>query len=278
MKSKFVFFAICLLFSSYSFGQYTPLPQLDKSDYNQFVETLRTQAVEQDMPELVEVADKMTYDEARRFMANPYVFAEKLKNEVKPDGTRKIDEFRVGLIVNLLFNLFSGYGDSWNNLTRMSFALGLYAMYSLGSIYIMSEFLYMYRIGGQEYGQGTNVFKQLYKISYLTLFVTVLYAVQLESMQLFLGLGPLLAFAISGKVHETDNGVTTKEDLEIGENGLSGIQTGLNFYVGLAISKAVMIYAAYNMFFHYLFKNGPDFRMNMFRIGVAIAFGNSKAK
>lgn len=273
MKLLSVFVIIALAFCFSAGAQYTPLPQLDETKYENFVAALRIEAEKQDMPELKEVAEKMTYDEARRFMANPQVFADKLKQETKgPEAENDINNVRLGLIVCLLLNHFTNLSDDWKSSPRIGYALGLYAMFTLGSIYVLTELLYTYRVAGEKLSSLN--YSQVLRLSFITLFATLVYAIQLENIRWLIGIGPVFAVGIGGKEVFKDDDTSIENDVEWGDGGLRRFQAGLTVMTGIMLSRGILLYLSYSLFFTKLFDGDSDYRMNMFRFAFAFPLNN----
>jgi hypothetical protein len=266
MKFKITFLAAAILFASVGICQYTPLPKLDETEYNKFIATLRVQAEQQDLPELNAIADKMTYDEARRFIANPQVFAEKLKEEQPKEGATILDAMKIGIIVNLLFNHLTGLPDGYKSNPKIGYAFGLYALFTLGTVYLMSELLFSYQVAGSEIeNQPTNT---IYKISYLTLFATMVYAIQMQKCRWLLGAGPVFAFGLSGKEKWKDYSNSGENELNF-DNQLTRFQAGLTLMTGFMLSNGMLLYLSYCYLFTDVFQSG-DVGMNLFRLGFGI--------
>ena len=214
----------------------------------------------------------MSYDEARRFIANPHSFVEKLKNVIKPVGQVSLDGVRVGIIVNLLLNYLAGLTGDYKSVAQFGYALGLYAMFVLGSVYLMPELLYMYRPAGEELGG----YKHILKVTYLTLFLNVMYMTQGQVIRWMFGGGPAFGFGLSGKDKTTSGGNTSQGSLDFGENGLRRFQAGLNLKAGMFIRNTWVIYIAYTFYFTKLFAGSSDIAMHSFQLGLGYTFGSRR--
>ncbi len=269
MKSNLLALAALLCLSLSARPQYTPLPQLDQQEYEQFIAMLRTQAAEQQLPELNKIADKMDYEEARRFMLNPHLFADKLKKEKSAaDDKPSLDAFRTGLVVNFFLSYISNLDNNAKSAIRFGYALGLYAMLEVTKVYLLAELLYMYRPAGIEFGSASET---VLKVSYIGLITSMLYAIPAQNIKWFLGLGPILSFGLSGREKGTFGNQTFEDDLEFGEDGLRRMQFGVCFRVGLMLANSMMINAGYHLMLSKLFHNS-DWRMNSFIFGILIPF------
>ncbi|MBI1342709.1 MAG: outer membrane beta-barrel protein [Terrimonas sp.] len=271
MKSRLIALSICLSVCSFSYGQYTPLPPLDHTEYEQFVNTLRTTALEQDMPELIPIADNMTYDEARRFMANPHVFADELKSMKKKEGDPAMDAIRIGIIVNFLMNHFTGLGSAYKSNPGIGFALGLYALYTFSTVYIITEIVFALRAAGEKYNSGSYNYTNTYRLGYAMLFSSILYAIELQKVKLLLGGGPVLGLALLGKQIYKENGQTDKSDIQFGGDYWKRFAAGIGLTVGIMNSGGMFFFLSYTLFLTKLYQNS-DIRMNMFRLGMAFLF------
>ncbi len=269
MKSKLLALAILVCLSFTAESQYTPLPHLDQQEYDQFIAMLRTQAAEQQLPELNKIADKMDYDEARRFMLNPHLFADKLKKEHAADDDKpSLDAFRTGLVVNFFLSYISNLDNNAKAAVQFGYALGMYAMLEVAKVYLLAELLYMYRPAGIEFGSSSET---LIKVSYIGLITSMLYALPAQNVKWYLGLGPVLSFGLAGREKNTFGNQTNEEDLEFGEDGLNRLQFGICFRVGLMLANSMMLHAGYNLVLSKLFHNS-DWRLNSFIFGVLIPF------
>lgn len=269
MKPKSILLAAMMIFTFSASGQYTPLPSLDQADYEKFVLVLKQKAGELALPEVEAIADNMSYEEARRFIANPHVFAEKLKNVIKPEGQASLDGVRVGIIVNFLMNYLSGLTDGYKSAAQFGYALGLYAMFVLGSVYLMPELLYMYRPAGEKYGGYSE---RIFRITYLTLFLNAMYMTQGQVIRWMFGGGPAFGLGLSGK-QKTAGGNTS---LEFGDGGLRRFQAGFNLKAGMFIKNTWMIYIAYTYYFTKLSGGNSDIAMHSFHLGLAYTLGSRR--
>lgn len=256
------------------FSQYTPLPNLDKEGYNNFVTGLKAEADKQNLPELKEIAENMSYDEARRFLANPQVFTDNLRKKSQEDGDQKIEAVRLGIIVSILLSHFTNLGNSWKSSPRLGFALGMYAMFTLGNIYFLGELLFAYRAAGETYS-GIN---HILTISYITLFTTLVYAIQLQKMKWLIGAGPVFAMGIFGNEKYKDGGSTNEQDVEWGSGGLRRFQVGISILTGFMFARGMIIYLSYTPFLSKLFDSNSDIGMNMFKLAWGIPINNGSPK
>lgn len=265
MKPKLLLLLTAMLFVFAGICQYTPLPKLDEAEYNNFITALRVQAVQQDLPELNVIADKMTYEEARRFLANPHVFAEKLEEEQKKQADNVMDAVRIGIIVSVLFNHLTNLGDGVDSSPKFGYAFGLYALFALGTVYLIPELLFTFRAAGEK----TSLSKNTLRISYITLFTTLVYSVAMNTCRWLIGAGPVFAFGVAGKQKYESGGTSGELELEFGDNGLRRFQAGLTLMTGFILRNRMLVYLGYSLFFTDLFSNG-DVGMNMFRFGLGI--------
>lgn len=272
MKSKLLLLALTIVVTCCAWGQYTPLPPLSETGYESFVSALKEKAKELDLPELETIANSMSYNEARRFLANPHVFAERLKNEVKPDPNSALDPVRIGIIVNLLISHLGGLTGDYKSAAKLGYSLGLYAMFVFGTIYFMPELLFMYRPAGEKIGD----YHHILKITYLSLFLNFMYVMQGQTFRWMFGLGPAFSYGLSGKEKTTMGNNTDESSLEFGEDGLRRFQAGLNFQAGVLIRNAWLIYIGYTWYFTKLFSGNSDIIMNSFRLGFGYTFGGKK--
>ncbi len=275
MKSLSVLLAGLLMFAFSAMGQYTPLPALDEAKYERFVAALRLEADQQNLPELREIADEMDYQEARRFLANPQVFADKLKNKTNQHADRAISAVRLGLIVAILLNHFTNLDEDWESSPRVGYALGLYAMFALGNLYFLTELLYTYRSAGEEL--AALDYKQYINLSFITLYTALLYAIQLEAIKWFIGAGPLLSIGISGKEKFEDGNNSFENDVEWGDGGIRRFQAGISLVTGFLLSRGMMLYLSYSFYFTKLFDGNSDYRMNMLKLAWGIPLNNGRS-
>ncbi|MCB9055635.1 MAG: PorT family protein [Chitinophagales bacterium] len=275
MNLKLLLLAGLMAISATVFSQYTPLPGLDKEGYDNFVAGLKVEADKQDLPELKEIAENMTYDKARRFLANPQVFTEKLRKKAKEDGDQKIEAVRIGLIVSILLNHFTNLGSSWNSSPRLGFALGMYAMFTFGNLYFLGELLFAYRSAGEKYSAISHILT----ISYITLFANLVYAIQMQNMKWLIGIGPVFALGIFGKEKYKDGSMTDEQDVEWGSGGLRRFQVGINILTGFMFARGMLVYLSYTPFISKLFDSAAsDIRMNMFKLFLGFPLNNGRAK
>jgi len=89
------------------------------------------------------------------------------------------------------------------------------------------------------------------RINYFEVPVNVLFKPRMKQVQFFMGAGPSLAFAISGKEKENDNGVIDEWDIKFGNNELEddmkGIDVGLNMLTGVELRSGLSFSINYNL-------------------------------
>jgi hypothetical protein len=265
MKLKLMLLSGAMFCVTVMSGQYTSLPKLDEAEYNKFITSLRIHAVEQNLPELNVIADKMTYDEARRFMANPHVFTEKMKEDyAQVPGGSAIDAVKVGVILSILFSHFTGVPDGVNAKIRIGFAFGLYAMYTLGTVYLLSELMFTYMSASMEIGSYTTILK----LSYISLLSTLVYGIVMQDIKFLVGAGLVLSFGIAGKEKFNDSSY----DLEFGSDGLKRFRAGLVLTTGVMLASGFLASLQYCLFFGDLFAQGSNLGMNTLMLKFGIPF------
>lgn len=265
MKTFSALVIALMAFSFSSMGQYTPLPKLDEEKYQNLVASLRTEADHQSLFELREIADNMTYNEARCFLAYPHEFVTKLKNKTKAPEEKTIDPVRLGIIIAILMNHLTNLGD-WESSPKIGYALGMYAMFTLGNLYFLTELLYTYRSAGEKLDDYSHTIS----LSYITLFTTMMYAIQMQTMKWLIGAGPVFGFGIGGKEKNESGSSSSESDAVWGDDGFRRFQAGLTLATGLMFARGMMIYLTYSLFFTRLYSGDSDVRMNMFRLALGI--------
>jgi hypothetical protein len=265
MKRFSTLFIAVLAFSITAIGQYTPLPPLDEVKYQHFVTSLRTEADNQGLFELWEVADNMTYNEARYFLAYPHEFVKKLKEKGGSAEEKTIDPVRLGIIIAVLMNHLTNLGD-WESSPKIGYALGMYAMFTLGNVYFLTELLYTYRSAGEK----SSSYSHTISLSYITVFATMMYAIQMQTIRWLIGAGPVFGFGIGGKEKNESGSSGSESDAVWGDDGFSRFQAGLTLATGFMFARGMMVYLTYSLFFTRLYSNDSDVRMNMFRLALGI--------
>ena len=269
MKTGFLLLLSMLIFAGFTQAQYTPLPPLDRSRFEGFISYLRVTAVEKDLPELAVLADSMNYEDARQFMLTPDAFIQKLNSPAIDEKKSEADPTRIGLVINMLADYLSNLGSNgWETDFKLGYAIGVYAMFRIGEVYLMPELLYMHRVGKLEYDQYSNSIIQL---NYITLVTTLLYAFNTGQPRWYIGLGPIGAVGLSGKEELTTNGQTNKFDLEFDDNGIVRWSWGINFRAGLIFRNSMMTYVGYNLMLSKVYVSSK-WRMQTVVLGLAIPF------
>ncbi len=270
MKKVTLFFSLMLAMCIAGTSQYTPLPALDENLYAKFIERLRTEARQQDIPELNTMADNMSYDEARRFLANPHVYLKKLKGDQTSQEDKPAMNKRVfGIIAAVLWNSLTGLDNYSSGQAKIGYALGLYSLCALGKAYFLAEFLYQYSIFGEESSDTQYGWTQTYKINYLTLFTAYLYAIQMQSMKLLLGGGLTLGYALSGKETYKDSNGEDTNNMGFGSDDWLRFYAGFNIVAGILTKNMIMIYLAYTLPFTKLHGDW-DAKMSLFKLALGI--------
>ena len=269
MKAAILFVGLLLCISPRVNSQYTPLPPLDHKEYEQFVSMLKTQAIEQEIPELNTIAENMSYDEARRFLLNPHLFSEKLKQQQADTIKPTLPLSRMGIVVNFLLNYISNLdGTDYESPLQVGYAIGLYALFSLGKNFLLTELQFLHRTGKIEYDGTTD---SVIKINYITLVTNFLYRVSSER-RIYIGIGPILAVGVSGKEKLTNNGSTNEFDREFGDDGLEQFQGGISFRIAGMLDNSMLIYLGYNLMLSEV-QDGSSWKLHSFLAGVTIPFG-----
>jgi hypothetical protein len=242
MKPKLFLFSILFLCFSSAFSQYTPLPALDENEYSNFIAQLRSQAKLQDLPELNTLADNMSYNEARRFMANPYLFKEDLKDQPE-DGKPQISKRAFGIVVALLYSSLTGNSSDYNK-SRIGFAFGLYTMYALGQVYFLGELLYQQNQLREEGSWGWET----YTVNSILLYTAFLYALEANTVKILLGGGLTIGTILSGKDKWDYGGTDTgNEKFEFASDSWKRFYAGLNIVAGIMTQSMMMIYISYTI-------------------------------
>jgi hypothetical protein len=268
MRTGFLLLLSIFFFAGMAQAQYAPLPPLDKKKFDGFVSYLKEASVEHQLPELANLADSMNYEDARQFMLTPEACIQKLR-AVAVEKKEVADPTRLGLVINLLADYLSNLGDNgWETEFKIGYAIGVYAMFRVGEVYLMPELLYMHRVGKLEYDQYSNSVIQL---NYITLVTTLLYAFNTGQPRWYIGLGPIVSVGLSGKEELTNNGQTRKFDLEFDDNGIERWSWGIGFRAGLIFRNSMMTYLGYNLMLSKVYVNSK-WRMQTVVMGLAIPF------
>ena len=95
------------------------------------------------------------------------------------------------------------------------------------------------------------VYSDEIRINYLELPLNVIFRPKMSGVQFFIGAGPSLAFALSGKEKENDNGVIDEYDLSFGSNededDLKAVDFGFNFLTGIELTNGLNFSINYNL-------------------------------
>lgn len=95
------------------------------------------------------------------------------------------------------------------------------------------------------------IYSEEVRINYMELPVNVLFRPKMKGPQFFIGAGPSLAFALSGKEKENDNGVIDEYDLSFGSNenddDLKAVDFGFNFLTGIELVNGLNFSVNYNL-------------------------------
>lgn len=270
MKKVILFFSVVLVFCFRASSQFTPLPSLDENQYNNFVEQLHAIAKEQNIPELDTMAVNMSYDEARRFLAHPYIFLSQLRSKTadKPDQPALGDR-TFGVIVSVLLNNLASLGSYYDAQSKVGFALGAYALWALSKVYFMAQLYYQFSPFGEKSSDPGQDWTETYKTNYLTIFSALLYSIDMQNLKFLIGAGPTISYMFSGTDTYTDNNGTDKEKFQFGSNDWQHFYAGFNFILGVMTLNNLMIYAAYTLPFTKLHDNW-NAKLSIFRLAFAI--------
>lgn len=248
MRKLFIFFSSLFALCFCGSAQYTPLPALDEVQYAKFVGQLRSEATIQNIPELSTIADNMSYDEARRFLAHPYVFMDKLKREETPKEDKPVMNSRTfGIVMAVMLNSLTGLEGYSKNQSKIGFSLGAYGLFALTKVYILTELLYEFKSFAEKSPPGSGSWSEIYKTHNITLFTAFLYAIEMQTMKLLVGLGPNLGYMMSGTDTFKTDGDEDKDKFEFGSDDWKHPYFGINFVAGLLLANNFMIYLNYTL-------------------------------
>lgn len=88
-------------------------------------------------------------------------------------------------------------------------------------------------------------------LNYIELPLNLLYKPEMQKLRFFVGAGPSIAYALSGKEKEKDNGVNTTYSYKFGNNpdehDLKALDFGANFLTGIETPGGLLVALNYNL-------------------------------
>lgn len=185
---------------------------------------------------------------------------EKLKeynNEELNKLYAKIDDegdVSIGVALHILMNGLSNTEEDVPDLeykSSIGAGLGVYAMWTLANFILMPELAFLIRPLKQTYDDDS--FKERY--SYLTLAVTAMYIIRLQTIRLLLGLSPNLGFALGGKYKQGDG---DWEDIDFDDDGVKRSNFSLGIAAGVMLQNSMIIRLMYNLGLSKLYENSDE--------------------
>lgn len=266
-----LFMLSCMLSQAQVPADYT-LPT--KDEFTDFVTRLGQEAEAKKLVQLRSAVKLMSYEDALHFWVGMKKDPESVQFE---NGTaKKVAILQWGLVVNALFGRFTNLEEPYEAETKLGWALGTYFIYQLSKIYLVTEFLLARRNFEMGYSaQPNDFFREEIGLTSLMLAFAFTYAFELSpQLMLLIGLGPYIAYALSGRF-EYENQLGEGEGDLYENDGAKRFDAGLQAMIGMLIMPRLYLYFAYMYSFGKLFENS-DIRMTMFRVGVAISIFNYK--
>lgn len=228
------------------------------------------------MKSLIAEANKMQVDinedQARDLVKQKLTeFDNSALNKMYQDITRE-DVARIGVVLYLMLNGPSNTEDypGLDYKTAFGGGLGVYLMFTLAQLILMPELAFWIRPLKADY--NGDEYRERY--SYITLAITAMYVIRLQTINLLLGISPNFGYAISGKWK--DNG-DPWEDIEFDEDEVKRMNIGIALTAGIMLRNAMIIRLAYNFGLTKLYEYADD-KMYAFMLALHIPFASLGGK
>lgn len=99
-------------------------------------------------------------------------------------------------------------------------------------------------------------------LNYIEISMNVLFKPKMSGLQFFVGAGPSVAFALSGKEKENDYGTITTYKVEFGNNededDMKGVDFGANLITGIQLRNGFLVSINYDLGINNLLPGNPD--------------------
>ena len=136
-------------------------------------------------------------------------------------------------------------GDS-----KIGFTAGVFADVALSENFSLQPALNYVQKGSKNEISDMNYESKL-TLGYIELPLNLLYKPEMQKLGFFVGVGPSIAYALSGKEKEKDNGVNTTYTYKFGNNpdehDLKTLDFGANFLTGIETPGGFLVALNYNL-------------------------------
>lgn len=272
MKSTRTLLLVALLLPVIGFSQSFRIPDLSQQgDIAYFSrELVRTSPVlQQLLAHKDDVKTDMTAGEAKALIYDRLNELGDQSLKTTYDGMTPEQLIRVGIILHLMMNGLTNTPDvpGYDYKSRFGAGVGVYLMATLAHFVLMPELSLLWRPFGSE-STGSPDYKA--SITYLTLAFTAMYVIQAQTLNILLGLGPNLGYALGGRYKYGDS---DSEKIEFGDNGTNRVNLGLMLTAGIMLRNATMIRLIYNFGLSKLYDDA-DYKMYFFALAVSFPLWN----
>jgi hypothetical protein len=153
--------------------------------------------------------------------------------------------------------------------SKVGFTLGGFANIAVSDKFTIQPGLNFTQKGGKESEEG---FTANTTLNYLEIPVNALYNIEAGSGKLFVGAGPTISYALSGKTKSSGGGESVTTDVKFGSNEdeYKPLELGLNFVAGYSLSNGLLISLNYNLGSN--LSNVDGFKENNRYFGIRIGY------
>ncbi|MFT3747669.1 MAG: porin family protein [Agriterribacter sp.] len=134
--------------------------------------------------------------------------------------------------------------------SKIGFTAGIFVNVALSENFSFQPALNYVQKGAKSEIKDMNYESKL-MLNYIELPLNFLYKPEMQKLRFFVGAGPSIAYALSGKEKEKDNGVNTTYTYKFGNNpdehDLRALDFGANFLTGIETPGGFLIALNYNM-------------------------------
>lgn len=266
MRSKHLWLLTALFTPLFSLAQFSSVNNLlQQSDAEFFQkELVKRSVILQKLYTTSAQKVNLTYEEAKELIDKKLeeINNEELNNLYAQASPEKL--VQIGIALYLMMGMWGNLPSGFESEAEFGGGFGFFVMYTLASFILMPELsLTWVRLGEKGTSGG---FSTVYTLTYLTLALTTMYLIDAGSLQLVVGLSPLFAYALGGKVKDDDG---NKYDIQFGDNEAKRLYIAMGVLFGVMFQNSMIVRLQYNFgltkFFH-----GADPRINAFALILTI--------